>query len=484
MLSTMGFESSKQRRYVGNWLTSLLILISTPAWLLEASESTSVAKAPTRRPNIIVIFADDHCFRSIGYENPEVKTPRLDALAASGIKFRRAYVASPICAASRASMMTGRFPQQHGVIALDSQAFAPYYAGGAHEDQTLAHRLAQAGYETAFFGKSHLGKPTSYGFQQGDELNDDRQSFQQATAFVKSRRDATRPFFLWLAPHQPHVPLLPEPQWLDLYPPGSIHLPLNFLVQPDGQSVNDQGVPGKPYFRDSEYRNNLDQLSAGPPRDEATMLAFTRAYYAVVSRLDEMTGQFADVLRKEGLLENTIVFYLADNGYHLGSHGLGNKITMHEESVRIPMFAFGAGVSASLESSALVSTLDLYPTVCQLASASMPTDESSPASGPPMGRSLLPLLDRPDDSHRETVFSECVGVGGKRGQGHRMARGTRWKLVLSGADEEFLFDQQEDPFELANRIDDPDLDTVRRTLRQQLSAWMKAIGDRHYPKFE
>lgn len=484
MGSTTGFESITQRRPIGLWLTSLLVLLSAPAWLLEASESSFVAKLPTRRPNIIVIFADDHCFRSIGYQNPEVKTPRLDALAASGMKFERAYVASPICAASRASMMTGRFPQQHGVISLDSQAFAPFYSDAIHGDETLASQLSQAGYETAFFGKSHLGKPTSYGFQQGNELSDDRQSFQQATAFAKSRRDATRPFFLWLAPHQPHVPLFPEPRWLDLYPPGSIHLPPNFLIQPDGQSVNDQGVPGKPYFRDSEYRNNLDRLPAGPPRDEATMLAFTRAYYAVVSRLDEMTGQFIDELRNEGMLENTIVFYLADNGYHLGSHGLGNKITMHEESVRIPMFAFGAGVSAGLQTNALVSTLDLYPTVCALAGASLPTDEVSPALGPPMGRSLLPLLENPDGPHRETVFSECVGVGGKQGQGHRMARGTRWKLVLSGADEEFLFDQQEDPFELVNRIDDPALDSVRRTLREQLSSWMKSIGDRPYPKFE
>ncbi len=94
-------------------VANLLILFATSFWPFEISELNAADPAPQRRPNIIVILADDHCFRSVGYDNPEVKTPRLDALAASGIKFERAYVASPICAASRASMMTGRFPQQH-----------------------------------------------------------------------------------------------------------------------------------------------------------------------------------------------------------------------------------------------------------------------------------------------------------------------------------------------------------------------------------
>ncbi len=194
-----------------------------------------------------------------------------------------------------------------------------------------------------------------------------------------------------------------------------------------------------------------------------------------------MVGQFADELRSQGMLENTIVFYLADNGYHLGSHGLGNKITMHEESVRVPMFAFGAGIPSGLRTEALVSTLDLYPTVCQLARVTSTPTTTSTRLGPLMGQSLVSLLENPDAPHRTTVFSECVGVGGKRGQGHRMARGTRWKLILSGADEEFLFDQLEDPYEQNNRIHDDTLDPVIDSLRSDLRHWMQAIDDRPYP---
>ena len=432
--------------------------------------------ATSGKPNIIVIFTDDQSYRGIGYNNPEVKTPRLDALAASGITFERAYVASPICAASRASMMTGRFPEQHGVRALDSKAFAPYLTGAPHANQTLPSRLNEAGYTTTLLGKSHLGKPQTYGFAAGDEIGgyDDVEIFKRATEFIKSRKHADKPFFLWLAPRQPHVPLKPEQQWLDLYPPGSIHLGKNFLTEPNRDSLNNQGLPGQTFYRDSDYRNNMDQLPSGPPRDDGTMLAFTRAYFATISHLDHQLGQFAELLRDSGLLENTIVFYMSDNGYHLGSHGLGNKITMHEESVRVPMFAFGTGIQPGQKTRALVTELDLYPTLLELTGATAPPQ-------PIMGKSLRPLLKDPAAPHRDTVFCECVGIGGKAGEGHRMARGDRWKLILSDTDEEFLFDQQEDPFELTNRIADPSLTPVLHKLRSELTGWMKLIGDRPYP---
>ena len=166
-------------------------------------------QAQTEKPNIIVIFTDDQTYRAIGYSDPAVKTPHLDALAASGIAFERAYVASPICAASRASMMTGLFPQQHGVVALDQRSFARYRAPSQSSEQNLPERLKKAGYLTAFYGKSHLGKPKTYGFDTGDELrgHDDVETFKQASAFIKSRKDLNQPFFLWLAALDPKLPL-------------------------------------------------------------------------------------------------------------------------------------------------------------------------------------------------------------------------------------------------------------------------------------
>ncbi|MGI9355823.1 MAG: sulfatase family protein [Rhizobiaceae bacterium] len=471
--------------------------ITLSAALLGSTLLTSVGfSARTPRPNIIVIFTDDQAFNAIGYHNPEVKTPHLDALAAGGIIFQRAYVASPVCGASRASMMTGLFPQQHGVICLNIKPFVRYTTDGSMASQSLAQRLAAAGYRTVFFGKSHVADPLHYGFQEGSKHSGDEASFQRATEILKAQKQRRgEPLFLWIAPFAPHVPLNPKQEHLDLYPPGSIRLPENYRVEPTSASLNNQGVPGKTLYRDSKYpalakkaplsafggydieRSPTDywpSLPSGPPRDKSAMLAFMRSYYAVLSNLDRQVGQFADRLRAAGLLENTVVFFLSDNGYHLGSHGLGNKITMHEESVRVPMFAFGAGVKPGQKTAALVSSIDVYPTLLELAGAEPPPEAV-------MGKSLLPLLKDPAAPHRETVFSECVGAGGEAGQGHRMARSDRWKLILSDADEEFLFDQHNDPFELTNRRDDPKLTPVLDKLRGDLAAWMKAIGDRPYP---
>jgi len=439
--------------------------------LVVSTFSSSAVAA--KKPNLLVIFTDDQTFQAIGYNNPQVQTPQLDALAKRGLIFDNAYVASPICAASRASMMSGVFPQQHGVIALNHKRFRTYQTSGKRADQTLARQLNQAGYHTGFYGKSHLGPPTSYGFAVGDQRGayDDKPTFEKATAYLDAHLADAKPFFLWLAPRQPHVPLLPDGQWLDLYPEGKLALPENYRLEPRQISLNNQGIPGQHFYRDSNYRKNHRDLPAGPPRDVETMREFIRAYYAVISHFDHQIGQLVAKLQSLGFLENTVIVFLSDNGYHLGSHGLGNKITMHEESVRVPMFMVGPGVPAGVRTSALVSSLDVYPTLLELAGVrDLPKHL--------MGRSLVPILKDPQAEVRTTVFSERVGVGGAAGQGHRMARTKRWKCILTDTNEEYLFDQQNDPSELRNRIDDPELKPVADELRRELGKWMQQIGDR------
>ncbi|MDC0935093.1 sulfatase-like hydrolase/transferase, partial [Pirellulales bacterium] len=207
--------------------------------------TSAVLGAQGARPNVIVIFTDDQACSGIGYNNPEVKTPRLDALAAGGIIFERAYVASPICGASRASMMTGLFPQQHGVISLNIKPFERYTTNEPMANHTLAERLTAAGYRTVFFGKSHIADPLHYGFQEGSKHTGDEASFQRATELIEAQKQRRgEPFFLWIAPHAPHLPLHPKQEHLDLYPDGSIHLPKNYLIEPTSASLNNQGVPG------------------------------------------------------------------------------------------------------------------------------------------------------------------------------------------------------------------------------------------------
>ncbi len=435
-----------------------------------------IAPSAATKPNLLVVLVDDMAFNYIGYDNPNVHTPNLNALARRGMIFNRAFIASPICAASRASIMSGLFPEQHGVISLAGENFEAFFNEAPRADQTLPHQLTQAGYLTALYGKSHLGDPTDYGFNEGKVYGEhnDLKTFESAAVFLDAHAHDGQPFFLFLAPRQPHVPLLPDQQYLDLYPPDDVKLAGNWQVEPDPESINNQGLPGEHFYRDSDYRKNYHDLPAGPPRDQRTMREFIQAYQAVITHLDDQMGALIAQLDHLGLSKNTVIIFLSDNGYHLGDHGLGNKITMHEESVRIPMFIVGPGVPVGVRCDALVSSLDVYPTLMDLAGVQSPPDNL-------MGTSLLPLLADPQSKVRDVVFSECVGLGGQHGQGHRMARDQRYKLVLTGVNEQYLFDDQEDPLEQHNLIDNPSLTPVRDHLRAQLAAWMKQIGDREYP---
>ena len=431
-------------------------------------------QASAKRPNFVVILTDDHMYRAIGYNNPAVRTPHLDALAHEGMVLDRAYIATPICASSRASLLTGLFPQQHGSVGLDAGGFRKNVVD-ERRYPSLAHTLAAAGYDTAFCGKSHLGPPAAYGFGAGKAHHDltDAETFSFAREFLESRAGDASPFLLWVATHQPHIPLQPGGRWQALYADANIPLAPNFRVSPPPGSLYNQGLPGESYYRDSNATKNPENVPAGPPRTREQIAAFTRAYYAVMSQLDHQVGQLVETLRATGLYGNTVIVYLSDNGYFLGNHGLGNKITMLEESVRVPMFIRGPGVPPGARTESLVSSLDLYPTLAELAGAAAPAHLA--------GKSLAPLFKEPGRALREYVASECVGVGGKPGTGHRMVCNGRWKYILTGVNEEALFDLEKDPYEMENVVADAANRQVLEELRGCLRDWMDRTGDTHPP---
>lgn len=426
-----------------------------------------------RPPNFLVIVSDDHAFRAIGYNNPIVKTPNMDQLAGDGIIFDRAYIATPICAASRASMLTGLFPQQHGSVGLDGAGFHRNVVEERNYP-TLAHMLGEAGYDTAFFGKSHLGPPTDYGFAFGEEQPDrqDDSIFASANEFVQSRKEDDTPFLMWVATHQPHIPVEPGEEWLNLYKDADIQVDPNFMESPPERSEFNQGLPGEHYYRESRDDPNYTGLRSGPPRTKEQTVEFMRYYYAVISRLDEQIGALMETLKAAGQYENTVIVYIGDNGYHLGNHGLGNKITMHEESARVPMFLHWGGLrKTGVRTVSLVSSLDIYPTLLDLAGVDAPDRL--------MGTSLKPLFNNPGKSLREYVASECVGVGGKPGEGHRMVCTGEWKYILTDTNEEVLFNLTEDPYEMNDVSGEEGNAAILDKLRGYMREWMRAVGDTH-----
>jgi len=433
--------------------------------------------AGTGKPNFVVIFTDDQVYRAIGYNNPEVKTPNLDSIANEGLIFNNAYVASPLCTPSRASMMSGVFPQQHGVIAFYKEGFKDFVKGGSKAELTLPNQLRKAGYHCAFWGKSHLGDPKNYGFQEGKETRgaNDKLTFKLVDEFLARAAKDPQPFFLWIGVRQPHVPLLPEQKWLDLYDVADINLAPNFREKPLTESVfNQSGSREKTGYRDSKYTRNWKKLPAGPPRNADVMRDFTKAYYATISHLDDQIGQLMKQLKELKLDKNTVIVFLSDNGYHLGTHGLGNKITMHEESVRVPMFIHWEGLKAKGQrTDALTSSLDLYPTLLEIAGVELPPHLQ--------GRSLVSVMNDSKAKVRDYVFSECIGGGGDPGEGHRMVRSEKWKYILTITDETLLFNQQKDPYELHDLANSPEHAPVVKRMQQELAEWMKGNNDRTPP---
>ena len=263
-----------------------------------------------RRPNFVVILSDDHAYRAIGYNNPVVKTPNMDRLAAEGLRFDRAFVASPICAASRESIYSGVFPQQHGTVGLYGRGFIESVVKGKRF-ATLPAVLEAAGYHTALYGKSHLGEPTTFGFAEGRELFDpnDEGTFAEAEKFLQREAKSGRPFLLWLTPRNPHVLLTAPQRFKDLYNDSEIKLDSNWRESPLNQSFFNQGLAGEVTFRDSHflvYPHAPAGATGGPPRNESQMKAVIKAYYGDVSCLDEQIGTLVGQLKANGLYENTI----------------------------------------------------------------------------------------------------------------------------------------------------------------------------------
>jgi arylsulfatase A-like enzyme len=415
-------------------------------------------KEVPQRPNFLVILTDDLSYRAIGYNNEKVKTPNLDRLARDGMIFSRAYITTPVCAASRASLLTALYPQTNGTVALDKPSFIKNVVTDK-KYATLPQYLNKAGYTTWFSGKSHLDAPGDYGFRYGEESQgfDDQRTFEDASAFVDriAAEDTTSQFFMWVAARQPHVPLHPGQEWLDLYNP---------------ESFFNQGLPGMNYYRDSDYTDNHKNLPAGPPRSPEVMKEFIRAYYATISHLDFQIGQLIEKMESKGLMENTMIIFLSDNGYFLGNHGLGNKLTMHEESVRIPFFIYWDKLNEKSKSTdALISSIDIFPTVLELAGIDIPDYIQ--------GVSLNPLLSGSRNQIREYVVSESVGVGGTLGEGHRMVVTDEWKYILSDTGDEALFNLKEDLYELENKIEKSEKQSIVSQLKTYLQEWKLLTGD-------
>ncbi|MCA9081682.1 MAG: sulfatase, partial [Planctomycetaceae bacterium] len=334
-------------------------------------------------PNILLIVSEDNGPELGCYGDPYACTPNLDQLAASGVRFERAFVAQAGCSQSRASLLTGLYPHQHGQIGLATWGFRMY----REDTPNLPRSLKAAGYRTGIIGKLHINPESAFpfDFHEIKTANFARKNLGDYARHAESFMSADdSPFFLSVNYPDAHDPFVPQVD----------DLPREPLTGDDVHCL--------PYF-------GIDPVELRTP---------IANYYNCLSRLDSCVGDLLATLERTGKSDNTIVIYLGDHGADF----LRGKRTSYEGGVRIPLLVLWPGKTQPQVRSELVSTIDLLPTLLQAGGA-------TPIKNLP-GRSLLPLLTGESPQWRTHLFTEYHTHAAKANfYPQRTVRNDRYKLI-------------------------------------------------------
>ena len=465
---------------------AVLALLTSPAF----------ARAPSGK-NVLLITADDLNTRLGCYGDVAVRSPNIDELALEGVRFDRAYCQYPLCNPSRASFLTGLRPDTIKVYEN-----ATHFRKNVPDVVTLPQAFRNAGYAVARVGKLyHYGVPGQIGTSglddepswdrvvnpRGRDKADEAKVFSlkpgqyggtlswlsadgedaeqtdgiaaaEAVKFLEDNKG--RPFFLAVGFYRPHTPYVAPKKYFDLYPVDEIALP-----PPDGRTSAPRPAYG----------------SAHPEQDamsDAQRREAIQAYFASVTFMDAQVGRVLEALDRLGLRDSTVVVFLSDHGYHLGEHGLWQKMSLFEESARVPLVIRAPGAKGNGKASPrTVELVDLYPTVLEACGLS-PT--GSPRTD---GTSLRPLLDDPAAPWDEPAYTQ-VRRGNPnarpRQQGQQpnppfMGRSVRtgaWRYTEwgdGGARGRELYDHKADAGEAKNLADDPAHAAVAARMRGLLN---------------
>jgi arylsulfatase A-like enzyme len=437
--------------------------------------------AAGKPPSFVVIFTDDQRWDALGFVNPLLQTPHLDALAADGIYFPNAFVTTAICPASRATLLTGLHERTHH-FTFYTPPLALEFTAASHP--TL---LRAAGYRTAMIGKNGavfeagavaemfdvfvpLSRLPSYFKEQKDgslrHLTDI--TGDHVEEFLASQ-DPGQPFSLWItfnAPHAQYVRIdeVPDqyfewPQRFDplyedvTFPTPPTYDPSFLDTQPEFLQTAENHVRGEVLWTPPEYQQNL------------------RGYYRMIAGIDDVVGRVRTLLDTYGLAQDTVIVFLSDNGYFIGERGgYSGKWLPHEPSIRVPMIVYDPRLDASRRGTVrqeVVLNLDVAPTLLDLAGVAVP-----PAM---QGRSLAPLiLSGGTPEWRQDIFVEHLmdplhppdNFPIPRHEGVRTVDGWKYAHYFDHAYEE-LYYLPDDPWEEDNLVEDPDAGGMLEQLRER-----------------
>lgn len=457
----------------------LRVLIGLTLWMIcpAAARAERTESRVAAKKNVLLICVDDLKPVLGCYGDGLAKTPNLDGLAQRSVLFEKAYCNQAVCSPSRNALMCSLRPQSLGIYDLET-----HFRKTAPDAVTLGEYFQKFGYKTEGMGKIfHVGhgnhddartwsvpsfrpKGSNYALPESTEgarsskngprgaafesadvpdefYGDGKIAAEAVTRLQKVSETPDQPFFMAVGFLKPHLPFVAPKKYWDLIDPTQIQLAK--------RTTAPEGAPAYAPQLGGELRGYKDMPGQGAI-DESTQRTLIHGYYAAASYMDAQVGKVLAELERSGLSQNTIVVLWGDHGWHLGDHGMWCKHTNYEQAARIPLLISAPGKKQGVRTNALVETVDIYPTLAEL--AGLPAPEGID------GKSFAAILDNPRQMARDHVIHvyprNAPGVGQVVG---RAVRNDRYRLVewkKPGASDKTaeyeLYDYATDPLESKN----------------------------------
>jgi arylsulfatase A-like enzyme len=454
--------------------------------ILEKSSDATVPK------NVIFVLSDDHRYDFMGFTGkvPWLKTPAMDKMASEGCHLENAFVTTSLCSPSRASILTGMYSHAHTVV--DNQApvpenliFFPQY-------------LQKAGYETAYFGKWHMGhghddprpgfdhwesfKGQGNYYKPSLNINGERFEYDEDTYVTDlltehalewmKNRDHSKPFFMYLSHKAVHALFRPANRHEGMYADEEIVYPPSFKLTATDEYKKHNIPEWVKQQRNSWH--GVDDMYHGAHNFDT----FFKAYCETLTALDESLGSVIDYVEGSELKDNTLIVYMGDNGFSFGEHGLIDKRQAYEESWRVPLLAWAPGmINPGSKVKKLVQNIDIAPTVLDMAGLVAPDHM--------VGKSIIPLLKGEEVSDwRDKIFYEYYWeFAFPQTPTVHAVRTERYKFIRYHGiwDTNEFYDLENDPWEMNNLIRSPEHQEQIEEMLYDLWDWLEETGGMQIP---
>jgi arylsulfatase A-like enzyme len=471
--------------------------------LLACAAPLAAAAAAPKQYNVVFVLVDDLRYDAMGFVTPGLQTPNIDFLAKHGVYFPNAVVTSSLCSPSRATILTGQTTRNHGIVDNNNSSeeglvFFPQY-------------LHNAGYQTAFIGKWHMGQandaprpgfdhwvsfrgqgsyfptdglsPQQLAAGQKQMLNVDGKRVEQkgyitdeltdyALNWLERGRDPSKPFFLYLSHKAVHSDAKPPARYATQYSDLQIKLPASM-------ANTEENNRGKPMWVRNQ-RNSWHGVDF-MYHTKQPMTEYVREYYRTLSPVDDSVGRILAYLRKQGIEKQTLVVFYSDNGFLFGDHGLIDKRNAYEPSVRVPMVAYAPGLlPQGAVNPARVRNLDLAPTFLELASVASPAQFEGKSFLSVAANKVPPATWQEDfiyEYYWEWTFPQTPTT-------LAIQHGPLKYIQYQGVwDLEEIYDVERDPGEMNNLIDDPAYLRAKIDLRHRLYDALANRSGKHVVPF-